>query len=45
MNIITQKMKFRQSLMKCAAKYGVSKASRKYNKTRPEARNKRLRDV
>lgn len=34
MNIITQKMKFRQSLMKYAAKYGVSKASRKYNKAR-----------
>ena len=27
-------MAYRQSLMKCAEKYGVSKASRKYNKSR-----------
>ena len=31
---ITQEMKYRQSLMKYAEKYGVSKASRKYNKGR-----------
>ncbi len=31
---ITQDMKYRQSLMKYAAKYGVSRASRKYNKSR-----------
>ena len=31
---ITQDMAYRQSLMKYAAKYGVSRASRKYNKTR-----------
>ena len=30
---ITQDMAYRQSLMKCAEKYGVSKASRKYNKS------------
>ena len=29
---ITQDMKYRQSLMQYAAKYGVSRASRKYNK-------------
>ncbi len=34
MNSITQDMKFRQSMMKYAEKYGVSRASRKYNKTR-----------
>ena len=34
MNSITQDMKYRQSLMKYAEKYGVSKASRKYNKAR-----------
>ena len=34
MNSITQDMRFRQSLMKYADKYGVSKASRKYNKAR-----------
>lgn len=34
MNSITQDMRFRQSLMKYAEKYGVSKASRKYNKAR-----------
>lgn len=34
MSIITQDMRFRQSLMNFAEKYGVSKASRKYNKTR-----------
>ena len=34
MNSITQDMRFRQSLMKYAAKYGVSRASRKYNKAR-----------
>ena len=33
-NSITQDMKYRQSLMKYAAKYGVSRASRKYNKSR-----------
>ena len=33
-NSITQDMKFRQSLMKYAEKYGVSRASRKYNKGR-----------
>ena len=31
---ITQDMAYRQSLMKYAEKYGVSKASRKYNKSR-----------
>ena len=31
---ITQDMAYRQSLMKFAAKNGVSKASRKYNKSR-----------
>ena len=34
MSIITQDMKHRQSLMKYAEKYGVSRASRKYNKAR-----------
>ena len=34
MNSITQDMRFRQSLMKYAEKYGVSRASRKYNKSR-----------
>ena len=33
-NSITQDMRFRQSLMQDAAKYSVSRASRKYNKTR-----------
>lgn len=33
-NSITQDMKYRQSLMKYAENYGVSKASRKYNKSR-----------
>ena len=33
-NSITQEMKFRQSLMKYAEKFGVSRASRKYNKGR-----------
>lgn len=32
MNSITQDMKFRHSLMKYAEKYGVARASRKYNK-------------
>ena len=32
MNSITQDMKFRYSLMKYAEKYGVARASRKYNK-------------
>ena len=32
---ITQDMRYRQSLMKYAEKYGVSHASRKYNKSRP----------
>ena len=30
---ITQDMRYRQSLMQYAAKYGVSRASRKYNKS------------
>lgn len=34
MNSITQDMKYRQSLINYAKKYGVSKASRKYNKAR-----------
>ena len=34
MDSITQDMKYRYSLMKYAEKYGVSRASRKYNKTR-----------
>ena len=34
MNSITQDMKFRQSLMNYAKKYGMSRASRKYNKSR-----------
>ena len=34
MNSITQDMKYRYSLMKYAEKYGVSRASRKYNKSR-----------
>ena len=34
MDIITQNMRFRQSLMKYAEKNGVAKASRKYNKSR-----------
>ena len=34
MKSITQDMKFRYSLMKYCEKYGVSKASRKYNKSR-----------
>ena len=34
MESITQDMKYRQSLMKYAEKYGVSRASRKYNKSR-----------
>ncbi len=34
MESVTQDMKFRQSLMNFAEKYGVSRASRKYNKTR-----------
>ena len=34
MNSITQNMKYRQSLMQYAEKYGVSCASRKYNKSR-----------
>jgi len=33
MTTITQDMRYRQSLMKCAEKYDVSKASRKYNKS------------
>ena len=33
-NSITQDMAYRQSLMKYAQKYGVSRASRKYNKSR-----------
>ena len=34
MNIITQEMRFRQSLMKYCEKYGVKRGSRKYNKCR-----------
>ena len=34
MNRITQDMKYRQSLLTYAQKYGVSRASRKYNKSR-----------
>ena len=34
MDSITQDMKYRYSLMKYAAKYGVSLASRKYDKGR-----------
>ena len=34
MNRVTQDMKYRQSLMKFTEKYGVSRASRKYNKCR-----------
>ena len=34
MNSITQDMRYRQSLMKYVEKYGVSRASRKYNKSR-----------
>ena len=34
MNSITQDMRYRQSLMRYAQKYGVSRASRKYNKSR-----------
>ena len=33
-NSITQDMAYRQSLMKYTEKYGVSRASRKYNKSR-----------
>ncbi len=32
---ITQNMRYRQSLMKYAEKYGVSCASRRYSKSRP----------
>ena len=32
MNSMTKEMRFRQSLMKYSEKYGVKKASRKYNK-------------
>ena len=34
MNNITQDMKYRQSLVSFALKHGVSRASRKYNKSR-----------
>ena len=34
MNSITQDMKYRQSLLTFAQKYGVSRAGRKYNKSR-----------
>ena len=34
MNSITQEMRFRQSIMKYSEKYGVKRASRKYNKSR-----------
>ena len=34
MNSITQNMKYRQSLIHYAERYGVSRASRKYNRAR-----------
>ena len=34
MNTVTQKMKFRQSLIKYALKHGVTKAAVKYNVNR-----------
>ena len=34
MKSVTQDMRYRQSLMQYAEKYGVSRASRKYNKNR-----------
>ena len=34
MNTVTQKMKFRQSLIKYSEKYGVTKSAIKYNVTR-----------
>ncbi len=34
MNSITQDMKYKQSLMEYSRKYGVGKASRKYNRAR-----------
>ena len=34
MNSITQDMRYRQSLMEYTRKYGVARASRKYNKSR-----------
>ena len=34
MNSVTQEMKYRQSLIRYAEKFGVSRASRKYNRTR-----------
>ena len=34
MNSITQDMRYRQSLLEYARKYGVAKASRKYNRAR-----------
>ena len=34
MSSVTQEMKYRQSLLTCAQKYGVGRASRKYNKNR-----------
>lgn len=34
MNSVTQEMKYRQSLIRYAEKFGVSRASRKYNKSR-----------
>ena len=34
MNSITQDMKYRQSLVRCAQKYGELRAARKYNKGR-----------
>ena len=34
MNTVTQKMKFRQSLIKYSEKHGVTKAAIKYNVTR-----------
>ena len=34
MTSITQNMRFRQSLMKYAQRFGVARASRKYNKSK-----------
>lgn len=35
MNSITQDMKYRQSLLAYAQKYGMRRVSRKYNRPRP----------
>ena len=44
MNSITQNMKYRQPLLTYAQKYGVSRASRKYNKSRSYLRFNSLVD-